>query len=147
MQLSSGLLLRLADPSDRWRLALVEARSFGWDRLLMGYWSRLDGRKVRGWVAGAGGSIVGYVLVEQRAWQGRSRPYVPGLGVLPAWRRRGCGGVLMRQALGVHRALWLHVRAGNYPARNLYARLGMCETARISGFYANGEDAIVVEAA
>ncbi|MEO6060621.1 MAG: N-acetyltransferase [Thermoflexales bacterium] len=122
---------------DRWALAWIEARSFGWGRLLGGQWLALDGRRTCGWLAcDAAGRARGYALVERR----ENRPYVPGIGVLPEWRRRGIGEQLMRLVLGAHRDVWLHVREGNLSARRLYARLGLRETGRVPHFYSDDGD-------
>ena len=138
------LTYRLALPSDRWALAWIEARSFGWGRLLGGQWLALDGRRVCGWLAcDPAGRARGYALVDRR----NGRPYVPGIGVLPGWRRRGIGEQLMRLVLGAHRDVWLHARESNASARRLYARLGLRETGRVPQFYADGEAAVVIEAA
>ena len=138
---------RLAHPRDRWALAMIEARSFGWGRLAGGQWLRLDGRKLGGWVAAdALGRIRGYALIERRPREGELQPYVPGIGVDPAWRRRGIGEHLMRLLLGSHRGVWLHAREDNTPARRLYARLGMREAGHIARFYSDGAGAIIVAA-
>jgi ribosomal protein S18 acetylase RimI-like enzyme len=137
------LTYRLALPSDRWALAWIEARSFGWGRLLGGQWLALDGRRTCGWLAcDPDGRVRGYALMQRRD----NRPYVPGIGVLPDWRRRGIGEQLMRLVLGAHRDVWLHAREGNLSARRLYARLGLRETMRVPLFYSDGETAIVIEA-
>ncbi len=135
---------RLALPSDRWALAWIEARSFGWGRLLGGQWLALDGRRTCAWLAcDPDGRVRGYALVQRRD----NRPYVPGIGVLPDWRRRGIGEQLMRLVLGAHRDVWLHARESNAAARRLYARLGLRETGRIAHFYSDGEAAVMIEAA
>ena len=55
---------RLALPSDRWALAWIEARSFGWGRLLGGQWLALDGRRTCAWLAcDPDGRVRGYALV------------------------------------------------------------------------------------
>jgi ribosomal protein S18 acetylase RimI-like enzyme len=140
----TALTYRLVMPSDRWALAWIEARSFGGGRLLGGQWLALDGQRLGGWLAcDPAGRARGYALVDCR----KGRPYVPGIGVLPDWRRRGIGEQLMRLVLGAHRDVWLHAREGNLSARRLYARLGLRETERIPYFYSDGETAMVIEAA
>ena len=137
------LTYRLALPSDRWALAWIEAHSFGWGRLLGGQWPALDGRRTCGWLAcDPAGRARGYALVEPRD----GRRYVPGIGVLPDWRRRGIGEQLMRLVLGAHRDVWLHARESNAAARRLYDRLGLRETGRVPHFYSDGEAAMVIEA-
>lgn len=134
---------RLAHSSDRWAMAWIEARSFGWGRLSDGQWLAFDGRRLCGWLAcDPAGRARGYALVDWRL----GRPYVPGIGVLPEWRRRGVGEQLMRLILGAHRDVWLHAREGNLSARRLYARLGLREAGHVPRFYSDGEAAIVIEA-
>jgi ribosomal-protein-alanine N-acetyltransferase len=73
------------------------------------------------------------------------------LGVLSSWRKRGIGEQLVRasmQALKQRgaREIFLEVREDNEAARRLYARLGFEEIAHRSGYYDDGENAIVMRA-
>jgi len=72
------------------------------------------------------------------------------LVVAPAWRRRGLGRRLVRQAIawaegeGLDRLL-LEVSAGNTPALALYAAEGWQAIARRRDYYGPGDDAVVME--
>jgi GNAT superfamily N-acetyltransferase len=74
------------------------------------------------------GEPVGMALFSRRG----DRGWISGVGVLPAWRRRGIGQRLMSSVLergreaGV-RQVTLEVITQNRPARTLYAKLGFVE--------------------
>ncbi len=70
--------------------------------------------------------------------------YVGGIGVLSRYRQCGIGTLLMRAVFEAYGSVWLHVRAGNAPAIALYRSLGMQQVRRLDGFYANGDDALVM---
>jgi ribosomal-protein-alanine N-acetyltransferase len=71
------------------------------------------------------------------------------LAVPPLLRRRGRGRALLDAAI-VHarmrgaRAMFLEVSATNDAARALYAQAGFHETARRTGYYDDGADALVL---
>jgi ribosomal protein S18 acetylase RimI-like enzyme len=72
--------------------------------------------------------LVGMALLSRRG----SRGWVSGVGVLPAWRRRGVGqqmmeAVLVRAQQAGVRQVALEVIAQNSPARALYTALGFVE--------------------
>jgi len=67
----------------------------------------------------------------------------------PHFRRQGVAARLVRSVLA--RALaagmtaaWLEVRVGNQPAIALYERLGFQPCGRRAGYYADGEDALMM---
>ena len=76
--------------------------------------------------------------------------HVLNLATAPAFRRRGVAAKLLQTALaaaarqGLERAL-LEVRAGNEPAISLYRRFGFRESGRRRRYYADGEDALLME--
>ena len=78
---------------------------------------------------------VGMTLLSRRG----DRGWVSGVGVLPAWRRRGVGRQMMRTVLerareaGV-RQVALEVIAQNRAARALYAALGFVERRELLGW-------------
>ena len=64
--------------------------------------------------------------------------------MLPAQRGKGFGTKLVLDALLVDPAVWLHVRHSNNAAIRMYERLGMRVINRVTRFYGNGEDALVM---
>jgi ribosomal-protein-alanine N-acetyltransferase len=75
--------------------------------------------------------------------------HVSNLGITAAYRRKGLGRILVarleRQFI-LERAegVLLEVRVSNTDAREFYHRLGYEETFLLSGYYSNGEDALVM---
>lgn len=99
----------------------------------------------RAWIAEVQGQAVGHLLASSVADVGE----VLTVAVRPEARRRGIGATLLDACMarwveeGVTEA-FLEVRAHNTPARALYERAGWREVGRRSGYYADGEDAIVM---
>jgi len=100
--------------------------------------------------------VVGYImnkLDDGPSFFDKSRIVTKGhvfsIGVLKEYRRRGIATCLMAlafKAMGkrnVHE-VFLEVRVSNVPAIRLYEKLGMKIVARISKYYADGEDAYVM---
>ena len=92
------------------------------------------------------GSAGGFLL----AWEIVDELEILDVFVLPSARRHGLGSALMTQALahareaGKQRAL-LEVRTSNQPARRLYQKLGFAEVGERKAYYADGEDALLLE--
>jgi ribosomal-protein-alanine N-acetyltransferase len=64
-------------------------------------------------------------------------------------RRQGIGRALMREAIARARsknvaAMHLEVAAQNFPARALYESLGFAESGLRRGYYADGQDAVIL---
>jgi ribosomal-protein-alanine N-acetyltransferase len=68
------------------------------------------------------------------------------IAVTPAERRTGIGGQLMTAALSkcAGRTVLLEVAAGNESAQGLYQAFGFEEISRRRGYYAGGEDAVIM---
>ncbi|TDD57627.1 GNAT family N-acetyltransferase [Kribbella antibiotica] len=68
------------------------------------------------------------------------------IAVAPAERRTGVGGQLMTAALKrcAGRTVLLEVAAGNESAIGLYGGFGFEEISRRRGYYAGGEDAVIM---
>ena len=93
------------------------------------------------WVArDPAGRVVGW-LEECRV---ASELYVLGVGVDPAWRRRGVATALVRACLVRASVVHLEVRASNAAARRLYAGLGFDEVGLRARYYADGDDAVLL---
>jgi ribosomal-protein-alanine N-acetyltransferase len=93
-----------------------------------------------------GESVVGYTC----RWRVTDEVHLLNVAVHPAWRGRGVGrrlvdAVLQEGRTTKARTVFLEVRAGNAPARRLYARLGFTELGIRRGYYGVGQDAIVME--
>lgn len=69
------------------------------------------------------------------------------IAVSPAERRTGIGGQLMTAALQrcAGRTVLLEVAAGNESAGALYRGYGFGEISRRRGYYAGGEDAVIMQ--
>ncbi|WBQ06456.1 GNAT family N-acetyltransferase [Kribbella sp. CA-293567] len=69
------------------------------------------------------------------------------IAVSPAERRTGVGGQLMTAALQrcAGRTVLLEVAAGNKSAGALYRGFGFGEISRRRGYYAGGEDAVIMQ--
>ena len=136
--------VRLGGKRDRGLVCRMEGACFGWTRLLFGLWPRMGDKDVAAWISEVNGRPVGYLIAYEKKLDGQRVWYVGGVGVLEPYRHTGIGRRLMGAVLADHPTLWLHVRAGNRAALNLYARLDMRELRRLKRFYSNGEDALVM---
>ncbi|WP_433162264.1 GNAT family N-acetyltransferase [Kribbella sp. CA-247076] len=91
------------------------------------------------------GDLVGYVVLLVP-------PVAPDvvellrIAVAPAGRRTGIGGQLTTAALArcAGRTVMLEVAEGNEAARGLYQAFGFEEISRRRGYYAGGEDAVIM---
>ncbi len=141
-----GLTLRPADWRQVWTLWRLERACFGRDA-----WpfvdvlaASLSANAVR-LVAWLGGRPVGFVIGDRRSADGVG--WVASIGVHPEYRRRGIGWRLLaacEQALGTP-TVRLVLRASNEPARRLYGKAGYREVGKWRGYYADGEDGLVME--
>lgn len=91
-------------------------------------------------------TVVGYVC----RWLKADEVEIQNVAVHPDWRRRSVARSLVRNVLveaaqsGAERAL-LEVRCHNHPAIHLYRSLGFVETGTRRRYYADGEDALLME--
>jgi ribosomal protein S18 acetylase RimI-like enzyme len=91
------------------------------------------------------GLVVGFAIADRRRRNGLG--WIASIGVHPAHRRRGIGRQLLEAseaALGTKR-LRLTLRPSNHAARGLYDQAGYKEVDMWPGYYASGEDALVME--
>lgn len=92
------------------------------------------------------GKVVGFLC----SWLIRGELSILNLATTPQQQRQGIAAGLLQhclqraQGLGLERA-WLEVRAGNRPALALYQRFGFTEAGRRKQYYADGEDALVLQ--
>lgn len=107
-------------------------------------------------VAEENGDIIGYVMCRMESGPPdwglfgiAKKGHVISIAVLPEHQRRGIGQALMHRAIeGMHtykaKECYLEVRVSNTPAVNLYKKLGFKITRTLHGYYADGEDAYVM---
>jgi ribosomal-protein-alanine N-acetyltransferase len=123
----------------------MECACFGFERLIFGLWPRAGRKESFTWIAEADGKPTGYLIAYNRNLRSNPVMYVGGVGVLPQYRKRGIASQLMGAVLARYPALWLHVRANNVAATELYLKLGMHVSQRLERFYSNGEAALVMQ--
>jgi len=99
-------------------------------------------------VAELAGTVVGYLCAWEVAGELEIQNVVTGV----EFRRRGVAAVLLEELLEYSRRraverLLLEVRSGNLAAIALYRRYGFTESGVRRGYYADGEDALLMERA
>lgn len=138
-------MIRRAGPDDARRIAHIEraAAAHPWSEEAVAATLALP--TTRAWLAWDGDRPVGHLVASLVADVGE----VLTVAVLPEARRRGLGARLLdacqdhwREA-GVAEG-FLEVRAGNAPARALYERAGWERVGIRRGYYADGEDAVLM---
>ena len=96
--------------------------------------------------AGEEGRVVGFLC----SWLIRGELSILNLATAPQQQRQGIAARLLQhclqraEGLGLERA-WLEVRDGNRPALALYQRFGFTAAGRRKKYYADGEDALVLQ--
>lgn len=85
-------------------------------------------------------------------WRVVDETHLLNMVVAPSARRRGIGGALVAQMLREARArgdaaALLEVRVGNVAAQALYERAGFSRAGLRRGYYADGEDAVLMACA
>lgn len=93
--------------------------------------------------------VVGYVIADVVRNHGSPVGHVKDLAVHPDRRGLGVGSSLLSAALSAiatsgARSVRLEVRESNAPARRLYRRFGFDPLRRVSDYYDDGEDALVM---
>lgn len=91
-----------------------------------------------------------YLLAYFGWWQVLEELHILNLAVVPEYRRQGLGSFILEYILKEARKrqckkVLLEVRAGNTPARNLYSKYGLLTIGQRKNYYANGEDALLLE--
>jgi ribosomal-protein-alanine N-acetyltransferase len=100
-------------------------------------------------VATAGGHIAGFIAGGLENTGEEIYGHICNLAVSRSFRRYGIGRHLVAReehqfAAELASGVQLEVRQSNRAAQTFYQRLGYREVFRIAGYYANGEDAIVM---
>lgn len=139
-------MIRRWEKKDLAAIAEIEAECFSdaWsENMLLSSFSQ---HGFTGFVYEEDGRVVGYV--------GASYVFETAdillVAVKEAYRRRGIAESLIRALfsavadLGITRIL-LEVRKSNFPAKECYNKLGFVEIAQRARYYADGEDAVIME--
>jgi ribosomal-protein-alanine N-acetyltransferase len=133
------------DTSDAARVYALERESFPdpYPTYLLDHLMRNE--RERFFVAVECGEIVGYSVAAVAGKEG----HVISMAVHPSHRRQGIGTDLLSAVVkelagdgvvGIH----LEVRKGNVAAVSFYERMGFRERSQMKGYYADGEDALVM---
>jgi ribosomal-protein-alanine N-acetyltransferase len=134
-----------AVPAHGAALALIHAACFPpegrWGLDAMALQLELPG--AFGWIAEAGGMVLARTVADEAE--------ILTLAVAPAMRRRGLAGRLLDRAMATARArgaaiMLLEVGVANAAAQALYAGRGFLPVGRRRGYYAGGEDALILRA-
>ena len=109
-------------------------------------------------VAELNNKVIGYILMRieggtSTPWKPRSKKkgHIISVAVLPEARRRGIGIQMMEFVMAAGKELellteiTLEVRQSNLGAINLYRKLHFVSYKIISGYYSDGEDAILMK--
>lgn len=142
----STLMIRRFKPADLQRVYEIEAKSFKdpyHPLFLISLYEQYGDTFL---VAEQNGKVVGYVIARKVNAKG----HIIAIAVDPEHRCRGIGRALM---LAVEEELkkkgvtefWLEVRVSNTRAVKFYRRLGYIERGILKGYYADGEDAILLK--
>ncbi|MBW2689997.1 MAG: ribosomal protein S18-alanine N-acetyltransferase [Deltaproteobacteria bacterium] len=91
------------------------------------------------------GQLAGFLF----SWQIADELQIQNLATLPAMRRRGIAVRLLEHAIARSRttglaSIWLEVRDSNTAAISLYNRFGFSACGKRSGYYPDGEDALIM---
>ncbi len=139
-----ALRIRNASRGDRSTIRRIEAACFGWMRHFFGLSPKVGTPTARAWIAEVDGQPAGYLIAYLKPLHGVQTLYVGGVATLSQFRKRGIAEALMAEVFTVDPNVWLHVRASNTPAVRLYEKLGMQVVERLTKFYSNGEDALIM---
>ncbi|RQG94111.1 ribosomal protein S18-alanine N-acetyltransferase [Natrarchaeobius chitinivorans] len=95
------------------------------------------------------GDVVGYAIADVSRNFGRRLGHLKDIAVHPDRRGVGVGSALLTRAIAVVTAqgadsVKLEVRRSNDRAKRLYREFGFEPLRRVSGYYEDGEDAIVM---
>lgn len=142
---SPGLQVRRAERRDLPAVHRIEQSVFPqpWPA---GAFEQYIGRP--GFLVADDGGVVGYTVADVVESHGRPLGHVKDLAVRTDRRREGIASGLLARALDIMSGhadtTKLEVRAGNTGAIDLYHSHGFTFRRRLSGYYADGEDALVL---
>ena len=102
-----------------------------------------------GFLVADDGGVVGYVVADTIVGQGLAIGHIKDLAVRPDRHGEGIGGVLLARAIDALTSrpidsVKLEVRESNDRAISLYHRYGFVHRRTLPGYYADGENALVL---
>ncbi|NYT05676.1 MAG: ribosomal protein S18-alanine N-acetyltransferase [Methanomicrobiales archaeon] len=146
---TSKLLLRRATPDDVSAIEAIERESFPdpWDRET--FFEALAYYGSTCFVAADEAHLLGFIAAGIEDTGEEKYGHIMNIAVAPGHRREGIGRRLvqrMEQECMVEgaSAVQLEVREGNASAQRFYLRLGYRQVLRIAGYYADGENAVIM---
>jgi ribosomal-protein-alanine N-acetyltransferase len=141
--------IRRARPTDIPEIMAIERECFvePWDEEV--FVQTLEWTPFHFFVALAGGRLRGFIVGCMETTGPATYGHISNLGVTGEYRGGGLGRVLvsrLEQQFIVDGAegVLLEVRVSNTGAQEFYRRLGYQEAFLLSGYYSNGEDALVM---
>ncbi len=144
MQTVQEVKIRPVKPDDIEQISLLEQASFN-DPYPSYFLSELARHNPDTFlVLTLNNEIVGYGIVDH--WE--DHDHLISIAVRPDSRRKGSGDTLLvelEKRVSKERLLRLEVRQSNLAAIQLYSKRGFTKTGMVEGYYADGEDAIVME--
>lgn len=145
---NAGISIRTAERADLLAIVRIESESFPqpWPYTAFDRFLGEDGFLV---ATTDDETIIGYVVADVTPNFGRDIGHVKDIAVHPAYRGKGVGSALLNRALSIlasngARSVKLEVRESNEDAQRLYERFGFDRLRRVSEYYDDGEDAIVM---
>jgi len=113
-------------------------------------WTEWGLRELLGWqgvvalVSGDGRKVSGFIVGRQEAGEAE----ILNLAVIPAKRRKGEGGALLKAAVEALRArkvsrVFLEVRESNEAGMAFYEKQGFSKTGRRAGYYRDPDEAAI----
>jgi ribosomal-protein-alanine N-acetyltransferase len=141
--------IRRARPTDIPEIMAIERECFvePWDEEV--FVQTLEWTPFHFFVALAGGRLRGFIVGCMETTGPATYGHISNLGVTGEYRGRGLGRILvsrLEQQFIVDGAegVLLEVRVSNTGAQEFYRRLAYQEAFLLSGYYSNGEDALVM---
>ena len=144
-----GRYIRRARPTDIPEIMAIERECFvePWDEEV--FVQTVEWTPFSFFVAMADGKIRGFVVGCIENTGSAVYGHVSNLGVTAAYRGKGLGRLLVSRlerqfVLDGAGGVLLEVRVSNTDAQEFYRKLGYREAFLLSGYYSNGEDALVM---
>jgi ribosomal-protein-alanine N-acetyltransferase len=142
-------LIRRAAPTDVPAIVAIEKESFidPWEESV--FLEAFAYFPTTYFVAACNGTVTGFAIGGLEDTGENIYGHLCNFGVSSAYRKRGIGRLLLRRlehqfALELATGIQLEVRVSNTRAKRFYRTLGYKEVFEIDGYYADGENALVM---